>query len=103
LKCASGVDADVEVVFKISTDGGDQAFAGMLETVRDRINGGQHDGKVAPIVRLEKDSYPHADHGRIWYPVWPIVDWMPLDGPAPAPQPAAPTPSEPQSRRRRVS
>jgi hypothetical protein len=105
LKCLTGPDAGTEVVFKISTVGGNQVVAGMIETVRDRINGGEHGGKVVPIVRLEKDSYPHPDHGRIWYPVWPIVDWMPLDGPAPAPTKPTPTPtsSAEQPRRRRVA
>jgi hypothetical protein len=107
LKCATGADAGVEVVFKIPTVGGTQVVAGMIETVRDRINSGEHGGKVAPVVRLERDSYPHPEHGRILYPVWTIVDWMPLEGPAPSPKPTAPTPtptsSAEQPRRRRVT
>ena len=31
-----------------------------------RLNAGQHDGKVAPIVRLSKDSYQHGQFGRVW-------------------------------------
>ena len=62
--------------------------------MRDRLNGGQHDGKVAPIVHLEKDSYPHPQYGKTWMPLLPIVDWMPLDGPPPV--------SAPASRRRRL-
>jgi hypothetical protein len=100
LKCISGADAGVEVAFKMSTVGGTQVIAGLIETVRDRINGGQHDGNVVPIVLLEKDSYPHSQHGRVWTPVLTIVDWMPLEGPAPAPAPAS-SPVE-QPRRRRV-
>ena len=38
----------------------------LIEAVRDRLNGGQHDGKVAPIVQLEKDSYPHPQYGKTW-------------------------------------
>ena len=49
--------------------------------VRDRLNGGQHGGKVSPIVQLENDSYPHQQYGKIWIPVLTIVDWMSLDGP----------------------
>ena len=89
-----------------TTVGGIQAVAGLIEAVRDRLNGGQHDGKVSPIVLLEKDSYPHPQYGKIWMPVLTIVDWMPLDGPAPAP--ASPPPPPPpsaaeQPRRRRVA
>ena len=67
-----------------------------------------HDGKIVPIVLLEKDSYPHSQHGKIWYPVLTIVDWMPLSGPTTAPaSPPPPPPTPPvaaaeQPRRRRV-
>ena len=88
-KCVDGTDAGTEVVFKTTTDGGNKAIVVMVERVRDRLNGGQHDGKVVPIVLLENDSYPHSQYGRVWIPVLTIVDWMSLDGPAPAPTPAA--------------
>jgi hypothetical protein len=102
-KCLSGTDAGVDVTFKATTEGGIRAIAGLVEIVRDRLSGGQHDGKVAPIVLLHKDSYQHVDHGRVWIPVLEIIDWMPLTGPAPAPAPASPSPQPtPQPRRRRV-
>ena len=50
LKCIDGTDAGTEVVYKPTTVGGVQAVAGLIETVRDRLNGNQHDGKVSPIV-----------------------------------------------------
>jgi hypothetical protein len=120
MKAIGGADDGLEVVLKMSTDGGVKAINGLLNEVLDRVLGGQHGGKVVPIVRLGKDSYPHNEHGRVWYPVMTIVDWMPLEGPAPTPAPA-PTPpsptspsssssassassaSEPQPRRRRVA
>jgi hypothetical protein len=106
LRCISGADAGVEVVFKSNTRGGNQAVVGLIEVLRDRLNSGQHDGKMAPIVRLEKDSYPHSQYGRIAIPLMTIVDWMPLGGPAPAPAPASPPQPSPQAapqpRRRRV-
>ena len=64
LKCIDGTDAGTEVIYKPTTVGGIQAVAGAIEEVRDRINGNQHGGKVAPIVRLEKDSYPHPQFGK---------------------------------------
>jgi hypothetical protein len=109
LKCTSGADAGIEVVYKANTVGGIQAIAGMIEAVRDRLNSGMHDGKVSPIVRLEKDSYQHSQYGKVYTPQLTIVDWMPLDGPAPAsapPPPSRPTapaaPAAEQPRRRRV-
>jgi hypothetical protein len=103
VKCVSGIDAGVEAVFKINTYGGIQAIDGLIDTVRDRINGNQHDNKVVPIARLEKDSYPHKQYARVWFPVLTIADWMPLGGPAPTPAPAQPTPSVDQPRRRGVA
>jgi hypothetical protein len=102
LKCLDGADADVEVTFKPTTVGGLQAVAGLIEAVRDRLSGGQHDDKVAPVVQLRKDSYQHSQYGRVWTPQLEIVDWMALGGPAPAPAPTSPPPAE-QPRRRRVA
>jgi hypothetical protein len=102
MKCTDGVDAGTEVVFKPTTDGGIKAVVGLIEAVRDRLNDNQHDGKVVPIVCLKKDSYQHAQFGRVWLPVLPITGWMPLDGSAPGPKPASPPPVE-QPRRRRVA
>jgi hypothetical protein len=106
LKCIDGTDAGMEAVYKPSTVGGIQAVAGLIEAVRDRLNGGDHD--VSPIVRLEKDSYQHPQFGRVWTPQLVIVGWMPFSGPPPA----APVPEEApsggvgsaeQPRRRRVA
>ena len=102
MKCLSGADAGAEVIFKANTDGGIKAIVIMLDLVRDRLNGGQYDGKIVPIVLLEKDSYLHKQYGKIWTPVLNTVDWMSLDGPAPTPEPAPQSASE-QPRRRRVA
>jgi hypothetical protein len=113
LKCIDGTDASVEVEYKPTTVGGIQAVAGLIDTILDRFRGGQHGGKVAPVVQLRKDSYQHSQHGRVWTPQLEIVDWMSLDGPAPPPAdgggrepprkpPTSPPPAE-QPRRRRVA
>ena len=51
---------------------------------------------------LEKYDYPHPQYGKTVNPLLTIVDWMPLDGPAPAPPPPPPPPAAEQPRRRRV-
>jgi hypothetical protein len=106
LKCLDGADAGLEVIYKPTSDGGVKSVAGLIDMIRERLNSGQHEGKVVPIVLLRKDSYPHQKHGQVWIPVLEIVDWMPLSGPAPAPAPASPPSSSPQPtqqpRRRRV-
>ena len=101
LKCLDGADAGVEVVYKATTDGGIKAIVIMVDLVRDRLNGGQHNGKIVPIVLLEKDSYQHKERGKVWIPVLNTIDWMSLDGPAPTPTPEPPPVEQP--RRRRVA
>ena len=101
-KCTDGTDAGLEVIYKPTTTGGVSAVASLIDAVRDRLNSGRHDGKVSPIVRLEKSSYQHGQYGKVWTPLLPIVDWMSLDGPAPAPAPEPPPPPAAQPRRRRV-
>ena len=68
MKCLSGADAGTEVVFKTTTDGGIQAVAGLIEAVRDRLNGGQHDGKVVADRAAGKGLLPASavrqDRGR---------------------------------------
>jgi hypothetical protein len=102
MKCINGADDGIEVVLKMTTVGGSQAVVELIDSVRDRLDGGQHGGKVVPIVCLEKSSYPHSEHGRVWTPLLTIVDWMSLEGPAPAPKPVSPPPAQ-QPRRRRVA
>jgi hypothetical protein len=107
LKCLDGADAGVEVTFKSTTDGGIKAVATMIEAIRDRFNGGRHDGKISPIVVLEKDSYSNS-YGKQWTPSFTIVDWMSMDGPAmaqtppPSPSPSPTAAAVEQPRRRRV-
>jgi len=105
LKCLDGADAGVEVIFKANTDGGIKAIVTVIELVRNQIDRGQdeHKGKIAPIAKLERDSYPHPQYGKTNIPVLTVVDWMPLDGPAPVPAPTPPPPPTEQPRRRRVA
>jgi hypothetical protein len=72
----------------------------LIGEVRDRINFGQYGDQVVPIVLLKKDSYPHPEYGKTWFPVLEVIDWTSLSGPAPAPQP--PPANDEQPRRRRV-
>ena len=103
MKCLDGADAGVEVIFKATTDGAIKAIELLVDELRNRLNGNQHNGKIVPIALLEKDSYQHIKHGPTPYPVLNRIDWMSLDGPAPAPAPVEPTPPVDQPRRRRVA
>src|SRR5262249_4415196 len=106
MKCLDGADAGVEVIFKANTDGGVKAVVTLLELVRNQIDRGQdeHKGKIAPIAKLERDSYPHPKWGKHTFPVRPVVAGGRRAGPARAPAERAPPQSPPeQPRRRRVA
>jgi hypothetical protein len=114
MKCLDGADAGVEVIHKANTNGTIQAVVGVFDLVRNRIDDElrkreqpeyKPDNKIAPIVLLERDSYPHKEFGKTNIPVLTDVGWMSLDGPEPEPAPAEPTPTPPvdQPRRRRVA
>jgi hypothetical protein len=59
--------------------------------------------KPVPVVRLKKEHYTHKSYGRIYTPVFEVVEWVSLDGPdAEAPEaPAAEEPAPEAGRRRR--
>jgi hypothetical protein len=52
--------------------------------------------KPVAIVRLRKDHYAHKSYGKIYTPVFEVVEWVSMDG-EPVPE-AAPAPA---GRRRR--
>jgi hypothetical protein len=110
LKCTNGADADVEVVYKPTTDGGIRAIVVLVEAVRDRINCREYGDQVVLIVMLEKDSYQHSQYGKVWTPVLTIVGWTSMSGPPPKTKAPAPSPTprpaaaaEEPPRRRRVT
>jgi hypothetical protein len=107
MKCLSGTDAGLEVTYKQATVGALQAVAGLLDTVRDKLDRDPNDANIVPIVILEKDSYQHGQHGKVWTPVLTIIGWTsfggpPSEPPKPTPKPEAPQ-ATPEPRRRRVA
>ena len=55
----------------------------LLGAIRDRLNGGQHDGKVVADRAPGEGLLQTTQYGQHRKPVFTIVDWMPLNGPAP--------------------
>jgi hypothetical protein len=51
-----------------------------------------------PIVTLGKDHYQHKSYGRIYTPVFEIVEWVSMDGEEAAPE--AEAGAQPRRRRR---
>jgi hypothetical protein len=51
-------------------------------------------------VRLRKDHYAHKSYGKIYTPVFEVVEWVSMDGEAPAVEAAEEAPAAPARRRR---
>ena len=98
LKCISGDDKDMEARYTTTSTGGKKAVQILGVAIATQVEKDQT--KPVAIVRLKKDHYQHKSYGKIYTPVFEIIDWVGLDG-APsddvAPEPAA----EPAGRRRR--
>ena len=78
LKCLSGPDKGLEVRYTTTSVGGKRAvntlgvaIAAQCETTP---------GKPVPVVALKKDSYQHKSYGKIYTPVFEIVEWASMDG-----------------------
>jgi hypothetical protein len=98
LKCTSGEDKDMEARFTTTSVGGKKAVQALGVAIATQVEKDQ--SKPVPLVRLKKDHYVHKSYGRIYTPVFEVVEWVGLDGAA---EEAAPEPEAPAAGRRRRS
>ena len=92
LKCISGEDKGMEARFTTTSVGGKRAVQTLAVALAEQVEKDQT--KPVPVVRLKKDHYAHKSYGKIYTPVFELVEWVSMDGEAPAPvaeEPAAPT------------
>lgn len=107
LKCISGEDTGVEVLYKTASVGGMRAVDGLLQEIQKQVvNDPEH---AFPILELDMDSYNHTKWGKTYVPVFKIVGWADINGnegasealeaPEPAPEPRVKgrTPRRPQA------
>jgi hypothetical protein len=81
LKCVSGDDKGMEARYTVTSVGGKRAVQTLAVALADQVEKDQ--SKPVAIVRLKKDSYQHKSYGKIYTPVFEIVEWMSMDGEAP--------------------
>ncbi len=103
LKCVSGEDAGLDVRFATNSLGGRKAVQKLALDIAAQVERDQN--KPVPVVKLKKEHYIHNKYGRIYTPVFEIVNWVSMDGDAdtdsgPAVTPAAEA-EAPEGRRRR--
>jgi hypothetical protein len=102
LKCIDGEDAGMEARFTTTSVGGKRAVQELALAVAGQVDKDQ--SKPVPIVTLGKDHYQHKSYGRIYTPVFDVVEWVSMDGKTDAAQePEAPAAEPAPARRRRVA
>lgn len=101
LKCISGEDKGLEARFSTTSVGGKRAVQALTGLIAAQVDKDQQ--KPVPVVTLGKDHYTHKSYGRIFTPVFNVVEWISMTGESEeAEAEEAPVEAEPIRRRRRV-
>lgn len=74
LKCISGEDKDLEARYTTTSVGGKRAVQALGAAIAEKIEA--NPAEPVAVVTLDKEHYSHKSYGRIYTPVFEIVDWM---------------------------
>jgi len=78
LACTSGEDEGMQARYTVTSVGGKRAVQGLAMAIADQAD--KNPDSPVPLVSLKKEHYQHKSYGRIYTPVFDIVDWKSLDG-----------------------
>ena len=104
LKCLSGDDEGMEARYTTTSVGGKRSVQTLALAIAAQVEKDQ--SKPVPIVRLKKDHYTHKSYGKIFTPVFEVVEWASMDGKTEevdAPEEANPAAEDAPRRRRRTA
>lgn len=80
LKCISGDDKGMEARYTTTSVGGKRSVQTLAVALADQVEKDQN--KPVAVVRLKKDHYAHKSYGKIYTPVFEIVEWISMDAEA---------------------
>ena len=80
LKCISGDDKGMEARYTTTSVGGKRSVQTLAVALADQVDKDQT--KPVAVVRLKKDHYAHKSYGKIYTPVFEIVEWISMDAEA---------------------
>ena len=104
LKCLSGEDKGMEARFTTTSVGGKRAVQTLAVALAEQVDKDQT--KPVAVIKLKKDHYAHKSYGKIYTPVFQVVEWVSMDAdekPAEAEAVAADEAPAPAGRRRRAA
>jgi len=102
LACTNGEDEGLQARYTVTSVGGKRAVQALAIAIADQAD--KNPDKPVPLVRLRKEHYQHKSYGRIYTPVFDIVEWTSLDAnsaPEVETDDADETPAADEPRRRR--
>jgi hypothetical protein len=103
IKCLTGADTGMEARYTTTSVGGKKAVQALAVAIATQVD--KEQDKPVPVVELGKEHYTHKSYGRIYTPVFKVVDWAGMDGKAveaeEAPAIEAPAEAEAAPARRR--
>ena len=99
VKCLAGEDEGMEARYSTTSVGGKRAVQQLAIAIATQVE--KDPSKPVPIIKLGKDFYTHKSYGRVFTPVFQVVEWVSMDGEAEAEAaPAAEAEEGPRRRRR---
>jgi len=101
LKCLTGEDKGLEVRFSTTSVGGKRAVQALAVAIANQVDADQD--KPVPVIYLKKEHYQHKSYGKIYTPVFDIVEWVGMDAEATTADTAAEEEAPAESSRRRRS
>ena len=77
LKCLTGEDKGMEARFTTTSVGGKRAVQTLAVALAEQVEKDQT--KPVAVVKLKKDHYAHKSYGKIYTPVFQVMEWVSMD------------------------
>jgi len=77
IKCINGDDKDMEARYTTTSVGGKREVQTLGVAIAQQID--KDPSKPVAIITLGKEHYNHKSYGRIYTPVFTIVDWVSME------------------------
>ena len=78
IKCLDGADVGMEARYTTTSVGGKKAVQALAVAIATQVEKDQ--SKPVPVVELGKEHYTHKSYGRIYTPIFKVLEWAGMDG-----------------------
>ena len=78
MKCLDGEDKGMEARYTTTSVGGKKAVQALAVAIATQVEKDQ--SKPVPVVELGKEHYTHKSYGRIYTPIFKVLEWAGMDG-----------------------